>query len=333
MTKITVLHASDLHWSESNSRDLSIVTNAMLADIEYMGKEHSLRPDLIIFSGDLAQSGDSEDGLMQAFEHFLVPLAKAAGVGTERLFVAPGNHDMSRDNVRSLPTINDALYGRLKDTDAINAFVRSAMRGAKEEVLAVDRMNNFYSVHDAYLGSISQTGPFFRTAKVDIHGRSVGVACLNSAWRATGEADDVDYQRLVISELAIDSALEELEGCEVKIAVHHHPLDWLTIADKETSDARIRSAFNLACSGHMHAARPSFTLDATGSCVVSQTGSVFAGRKWFNGYQFIEIDLPSGCYTFTVREYHDHDRRFDFATTVCPGGVVTLADVLPKDLT
>jgi predicted MPP superfamily phosphohydrolase len=331
MTKITVLHVSDLHWSANNDGSLSIVTKALFEDVALMRKEHSVQPDLIIFSGDLAQSGDSEDALMHAFENFLIPLTNAAGLSMDRLFAAPGNHDMSRENVRALPTINTALYTRLKDADAINAFINKAMEGAKEEVLAVDRMSNFYAVHDAYLSSTSQSGPFFRTSKISVNDRTIGVACLNSAWRATGEADDVDYRRLIIGELAIDRALEELEGCDIKVAVHHHPLDWLCPADHETSDARIRSAFNLACSGHMHAARPSFTIDGTGSCVVSQTGSVFAGRKWFNGYQYIEIDLPSGEYTFHVREYHDRDRRFDFATTVCPGGTVTLTDVLPKD--
>lgn len=331
MTKITILHVSDLHWSTSNADSLKIVTEALFEDVAKMRHELSVRPDLIIFSGDLAQSGDSEDGLLAPFDEFLVPLAKIAELPIDRLFVAPGNHDMSRENVRSLPTINAALYDRLKDVDTINGFIKKTEEGSKEEVLATDRMKNFYTVHDVYLNSISQRGPFYRASKLSVGERTVGVACLNSAWRATGEADDVDYQRLIIGELAIDNALQEIEGCDLKIAVHHHPLDWLAAPDKESSDARIRSAFNLACTGHMHVARPSFSLDAVGSCVMSQTGSVYAGRRWFNGYQYIEIDLPSGEYTFHVREYHDKDRRFDFATTVCPGGTVKLTDVMPKD--
>lgn len=325
MAAVTILHASDLHWSAKSSESVRIVIKGMFDDIQRLRAEKSLHPDLILFSGDLVLAGEDKESFFEAYEEFIFPLAHVAGVPRSRVYVCPGNHDVSRKQVRSISMIEAALGDRLKSSEAINSFIVSVGTGSLEEKLAIARMDNFYSAHDAYFAHASYQDPFLRIFKAKVGERRIGIASFNSAWRATGEADDVDFKKLVIGEVCVDHALRELADCDLRIAMHHHPLDWLVPADQSATEARIRHGFDLTCSGHLHKSRPSYSIDPAGACVTSQSGSAYAGRKWFNGYQIIQIDPLDWTYTFHIREYHDSRRKFDAATSVCDGGIFRLS--------
>lgn len=331
MQPLTILHLSDLHWSPSNRQDLAIVTQALFEDIDRLRTENDIYPDIIVFSGDLAQGADSLDWLQGAYDEFLIPLSKHTSVPMDRIFVAPGNHDIARETVRRIPSIEKNLRDSLQSTSAINHFLDLKSEDGDEKHLALKRVSNFYDAHDCYHPAPISKNDLLRTFRFEVRGCDVGVACLNSAWRATGESDNADWGKLIIGERILDQALSDLEGAEFKIAVHHHPLDWLCAADRDTSDFLTRRSFSLSCCGHVHSARPSFSQDATGACITSQAGSVFDKRDWFNGYQFIQIDLPSRDYKFTVRQYINSQRRFDAATTVCDGGSMIIKNVQTGD--
>lgn len=324
MSKITILHVSDLHWSEKSSSSISIVTTAMMEDVRRLRAEKLLSPDILVFSGDLVLAGEDKDSFEKAYETFIFPLAKAAGVPRSRIFVCPGNHDVSRAQVRSISMIETGLSDRLCSAEAINAFMGSTDDPTVEDNLAIERSANFYKAHDAYFGHATYSDRFLRVFKCETNGRRIGVACFHSAWRATGEADDLDHKKLIIGEICVDNALRELADCEVRVAVHHHPLDWLLPADQSATEARIKHGFDLTCIGHLHKAKPSYLRDPAGASVLSQSGSVYAGRKWFNGYQAIEIDVLDWSFEFHIREYHDSRRMFDAATTVCDGGTLRI---------
>lgn len=324
MTKsLTILHLSDLHWSPMQSKDLSIVIAALIDDLKLL-QAQGVRPDLMIFSGDLVLGADDINWFQGAYDSFIIPVSNAIGLSLESVFIAPGNHDMAREEVRKIPTIDGGMKENLKSLDAINKFIDTPYKDGDEKSLLLKRVENFYTSHDCYHSNAISSSPYLRTFKKNFNGYEVGIACLNSAWRATGEGDDADLRRLIIGERVLDQAVADLCDSDFRIAVHHHPLDWLVPVDRQTSDFLIRRSFHLSCLGHVHTSRPSMSQDAAGTCLTSQTGSVFAGREWFNGYQIVEIDIPSRRYDFIVREYVAKDRRFDAATRVCPQGSVTL---------
>lgn len=330
MAPLTLLHLSDLHWSPGSAADLEIVSEALFEDLERLATD-GVHPDLIIFSGDLALAGDDAEMLAKAWEAFIIPLSERSGVPIERIFVAPGNHDISRQSVRDIPSIESTLQGKLRATGEINKFIDDSSTPSSEAQLALKRVENFYLAHDCHHSEAISSTPYYRTFRVVINDLTIGVACFNSAWRATGEKDDVDYGRLIIGERAIDNALGDLGDCDYRVAVHHHPLDWLVPADRQSSDLLLRRQFDLSCCGHMHVAKPTTTQTPSGTCVVSQSGSVYAGRGWFNGYNVISVDLPTRAHKFYVRAYFDERRRFDRATSICDDGIVLLPGNLVRD--
>ena len=73
MTTITWLHLSDIHFRESYSYDQNIILKALIRDVPSCMREFHLKPDFIIFSGDLAFAGRREEyALAQQFlDHLL----------------------------------------------------------------------------------------------------------------------------------------------------------------------------------------------------------------------------------------------------------------------
>lgn len=57
---INVLHLSDLHYSRRDGHNINVVLDALLKDLA-SAKNGSLKPDFVIFSGDLVQAADDPD--------------------------------------------------------------------------------------------------------------------------------------------------------------------------------------------------------------------------------------------------------------------------------
>lgn len=331
MTKLSLLHLSDLHWAPHFQNDLKIVSDALQQDIDGYTTANDISINAVIFSGDLALGGDDPRWFKGAYDNFLVPISEQIKVPMERVFVAPGNHDVSRELVRKIPSIHRGLAEKLTSNQAINSVIDAKHEDGSETAQSLGRMKNFYAEHDQRHPTHSGSSPYFRTGTFAHGDRTVGVACLNSAWMATGEGQDCDLKKLILGERAVDMALAELEGCDFKIAVHHHPLDWLHPTDADAVDLLLRRFFDLSCTGHVHQSKPRLTMDGSGSCIASPTGSVFAGREWFNGYQIVEIDIPDRIYTFHVREYLDNRRQFDCAVRVAERGLVEFQNPVLHD--
>jgi predicted MPP superfamily phosphohydrolase len=320
VTKLRLVHVSDLHYRAEDNADSAIVLSALKADIERFVSEHSFKADAAIFSGDLAFSGCAECEFDGALTNALMPVASACGLNVDRVFVVPGNHDICRDTVRNYSALNEGLAAQLTSTESTNAFLERLSDDGAQEILSVGRLEAFWKFEAKQLPHQQKCAPLASTSTLDVGGKTIGLALLNSAWRATGESDDADLGKLLIGERQVDRALDQIGSVDFRIAVIHHPFDWLAPFDRQSVEPLILGRFDLACFGHMHQADPKFVATTSGSCVISQAGSLYGGRRWFNGYQFIEVDLLAGHFVFSLREYDDRHRRFGPATGLAPEG-------------
>src|SRR5947207_3317276 len=101
METLTWLHLSDWHQGNKGRMDRRVVRDALIEDIQKRAKlchERLSHLDFLIFSGDLAFKGSSEEYELAATE-FLNPVLEAAGLGRDRLFMVPGNHDVDRSRL------------------------------------------------------------------------------------------------------------------------------------------------------------------------------------------------------------------------------------------
>lgn len=324
MADLEIVHLSDLHWSLDRAKDRTIVIDALIRDLKRLKDNQEIAPDVVVFSGDLAQSGDDPLGISGGIDALLRPVLDVLNLDTDRLFICPGNHDIARERVRSAQFVETGLRSELKSVDAVNAFVDSLNLNLPSHTPAVSRIENFYSLIDAFIPDPCQKSATLRCYSRQLASLNIGVACFDTAWRATGESEDADRNHLIIGERNVDIAIEALSGSDIRIAVMHHPLDWLADFDEYAVSSRLSSNFDLILCGHTHRTLPQTRTTAQGSAIISQTGSVYATRRWFNGYHIIKIDAAAGECKFIVRTYFDAPRReFDPALNAVPGGQVT----------
>ncbi len=103
MSTFQILHLSDLHVSERDSFDRSVVLDPLITRIkEDLAK--GFKPEIVIMSGDVACSGKTAE-YAQAKE-FFDKLLSALKLSTQHLFIVPGNHDVDCDEYAQGESLN-----------------------------------------------------------------------------------------------------------------------------------------------------------------------------------------------------------------------------------
>lgn len=318
--RLRILHLSDLHYSAKQAFDIGVVSDALRKDIEGQVKDAPL--DLAIFTGDLVQAGETAEEFQEALDKFLMPVLRSANLEADKLILTPGNHDIAREIVRAKPWVDRGLLETLNSRESISRQCEWLLKQVKPDDVTA-RLDNY----DAFRKSAGLAVPSEDKGVLQIYhhalGRyKIGVAALNTAWRATGEDQDIDRGRLIIGERFVDLCERGLDGCDLKIAAYHHPLDWLADVDRRDVEPRMLGLFDALLYGHMHSQNPEMRVSVYGSVLNCQSASIYQGRSFYNGYQIVEIDLETNTFAVFLREYRtDPSRSFHPAEGLIANGV------------
>jgi 3',5'-cyclic AMP phosphodiesterase CpdA len=121
---VNILHIRDLHYSADHSHDHDVVIQAFLTDLKSICLKE-IRPDLIVFSGDLVQSGDCHISYYAVLERLISPALDIAGIKEDRIFMVPGNHDVQRSALNEV--MHHGLEGTSLDRTSLNTHCIAAM--------------------------------------------------------------------------------------------------------------------------------------------------------------------------------------------------------------
>ena len=210
MSTIAWLHLSDLHFQEGDQFNRQVVLSALLADIGQLVSE-GLRPDFVVFTGDVAYHGWASEYQL-AVEHFFDPLLEVVDLPRERLFIVPGNHDV---NWGVLNTREPRPIRSLTSRDRINDFLndgtrRSAALGALEDYADFARA---YLCADDKLGNPPNWLAYWHVRTLEVSGKHIKLVGLNSAWTSGYHrhlrVGDPDYGHLLIGERQVVGALSK----------------------------------------------------------------------------------------------------------------------------
>ena len=98
MSKISILHISDLHKTEGVTYDTLL--DSLRDDKERWKEENILHPDFIVISGDLIQGAYKDEDIQQQYAEVSLFLEKLVDDFLDgeksRLIMVPGNHDVNR---------------------------------------------------------------------------------------------------------------------------------------------------------------------------------------------------------------------------------------------
>jgi len=326
-----ILHLTDFHWDEERSEDQKLVVGRLLADLKNVVADRKV--DAIVFSGDLVNKGGDDSSFLKAKEAFLDPVRDVLQLTDEAILICPGNHDVDRPFALQQTYVEAGLLATLTDSVSLNAHFDKYTNVPFDQDDSNQRLANYFNFAKAHYnkGACFSSSYFDCVVKVSSVGK-VGFAVFNSAWRSTG-AGDIEQHRLLLAERAVDKAAEQLAGCDIRIAVLHHPLDWLPLWDKKAAQIPLFINFDLVLFGHVHELMPMIEQNAIGECLFAQGGSLYLRRDYFNGYQIIEIsqndDLTIGL---NLRTWFDKPRRdFGAAENICAGGKISFSLRRGKD--
>jgi predicted MPP superfamily phosphohydrolase len=298
--QLQILHVSDLHAHPRNKDDMTLRLAALFDDLQ----EERVKPDLIVFSGDLANSGEPDEYAL-AFEEFLTPLMNRLQLGPESVILVPGNHDVFRGSINAYH--EDGLRADLTTSRAAeNAFFNDPD--------ALLRLGHYRKFVSDFYGL--EKGHFY-TEKRSLRGIEIGIGALNSAWRCS---DDTDKGRLFLTEKQIVHATAQLRGCDLSIGILHHPTTWLHESESETVIPDLHNEFNVLLSGHIHIPVSESTTSPNGTCIHLTTPALSDGRKEVVGYNYYTIDIAQKQLLAHYRKFIRNGRRFDADTNHAKGG-------------
>ncbi|QLH38173.1 MAG: SUMF1/EgtB/PvdO family nonheme iron enzyme [Defluviicoccus sp.] len=279
---IRLLHLSDIHFRERTAWDadplLSALTRFIGAEVERKGA-----PDLVAITGDLAFSGiEAEYDLARTWLDAL--WATFGELPRDRLLLVPGNHDVDRKKVGRMARLSqkDLLDGKSQKN------IAAALADDEERRVLVDR-------HAAYLKFLSgwldaeQPLPWWERS-IPIGETTVHVAGLDSAWMACG---DDDRGHLLLGRLQLNQTVlsQTADGADWRIALLHHPWDYLAEFDCHEARTAIHQHRDLLLRGHLHFPQTERILppDASRACLELAAGCVYEDSQYPNAFQWIEL--------------------------------------------
>jgi len=319
MKSLNVVHLSDLHLKsdETGRFNQSLIINALKVDLQKR-IDSSLRPDCIIFSGDIVNDGDDLDAIEEAVR-VISEIAESAGLDRSRVFLCPGNHDASRSVVGpAIPHINEMRQSS-NSVEAMNklakyaGFVNHVEKAFKNFELV---RSNFGSQYTAYTDAICH--------QYYVRDLNLSIISLNTAsLTGCGLTKDVsDVRAIFLPEMTLVNALRRVpDGAKVLI-FGHHPLSWMSESVERIIRSVLMNESAIYLSGHMHEALPFTLSNSGGACTFVQSGALYASRDWWNGYAIISIVLGQPHYKFTYRKWHEARREFGVASDLNDEGVV-----------
>jgi formylglycine-generating enzyme required for sulfatase activity/3',5'-cyclic AMP phosphodiesterase CpdA len=308
MSTITWLHLSDLHFRASprHTWDENVVLRALLGDLEALRAKENLTPDLILVSGDIAFSGVSEEYALAG--QFFDELLRVTRLRKEHLIVVPGNHDVNRREISPLTM-------RVTSTLDSRQVVDEILSSDPDRRLILNRLNAYTHFVGGYFGASLPLGDgYFYVRRVDLDSQRVAVLGLNSAWLAYG--GDEDRLRLALGERQVRLALDEAKDAKLRIALLHHPLEWLRDFDRADCEPLLMDGCDFILHGHLHQTGLLIHKTPDARSMVIAAGTCYETRTYPNGYNLVHLDMETGQGTVYLRLYSDRQGGFWARDTV-----------------
>jgi predicted phosphodiesterase len=299
MAGLTWLHLSDWH-QKGKEFDREVVRDKLIEDLERRTEisANLAKIDFIIFSGDVAHSAKPEE-YNAAKKELFEPVLKATGLDSDKLFIVPGNHDLNREELEDLPS------AALKPFDS-NVDVEKWLVDERKRRLLLEPFHAFSEFVTAITGQEKPEYANFRILVIEK--KRVALLGLNSAWMcgrhldSKGEVDDERY--VLVGEPQIHESLRQISKADIRIAILHHPFDWMTKFDRDKIESRLMSESDFILRGHQHQPQVSVIKSTLGNCVIIPAGASYYRRKvddlsYSNAYNFVHLDFDSGrCIVF-----------------------------------
>ena len=310
------VHISDFHLNKTSLDDWKNYVKPAFVDL--VKREFPEGNALILCTGDLLDKGGKDFGdISQGFNKFktdvIEPLTTELHIPVSNFVCIPGNHDIARDADSKVE--KKGLIALIKDSpiDEINDYAKVLTYDSPQQSKRVTAYKEFErllypqspDIQLSFLGS---------SFIINAGEHRIGISAFNTVWNCS---DDNDLQNgICISEPQYNACKSGIKDCDLKIALMHHPLDWLT-KEKESIQAWIKSDYDVLLDGHTHDSDTSIITNVYGSLFID-TAPAFENDirgndskgSFTNGVNIIEIDDDKSIITLKEFRYVHQSRSY-----------------------
>lgn len=297
---VTIVHLSDLHLK--NDVENRFRLERLRDDVSRL---QSSGPVFAAFTGDLIQAGD-ENNYDLLFDELIGPLVSQG----HQVLVVPGNHDVQR-SITSEEFANRAIRDRASSYLFDGRVVRS-----NHPEPDLDALKNYRSLEDL-LGPYDQSNYW----GYSVTKGPISFVGLNSAWLCCKRKDDAsDRGNLRVEPAVLDMLSRGLPDETLRVALLHHPLDWLDETTRSAVSDLLVKRFDLVLYGHVHASDAAGLVKGESNTLFHQVPPLRADwSKGNNGYAIIRANVVNKRFQIEYRSYSKPRREFvvgeDFASS------------------
>ncbi|WP_164523664.1 hypothetical protein [Sphingomonas sp. S-NIH.Pt15_0812] len=186
--------------------------------------------------------------------------------------VTPGNHDIDRKAGRG-------IIRTLSPDDADTYFEPS-----EDLIHVTTRLKAFSNWYDQYFADFRVFPKNTTCASpiiLDLPSGTVEVIAINTALFCL---DDNDHGKLWVGRRSLSHAMENAFTDErrFKIAVMHHPLNWLASSEAANIKSVLRAGVDCILSGHLHETDVEQVAGVYGGAIHLSAGAMYQTRNWPN---------------------------------------------------
>lgn len=285
-TLLTWVHLSDFHFEATKGSiiaDQALILDEIIKDIATYKNRGTPKPDLIILSGDIAQTGgassiDDAAGEYTFASKIINLLQGTLAIDKEACLVVPGNHDINRSN-------KDKNISRLLTMlREGNELIDDALTDTNDSLLITKRMESYISFANqvAPLG-ISKSGNTWWSSEYMRNDTVIRFVGLNTSLLSlSDDKGKLQLGNLQLKELFVEKSTPE-DG--ITIVVSHHPVEWLR--DWENVQPYIQKKADVHIFGHVHDSNFQSIKKGSGQGVTEITaGAAYCSEKGYHKYSY-----------------------------------------------
>ena len=304
MGNLRWLHLSDFHTGKDNYGQIKLFKSIHAHMKEQ--KEKGFVPDMIFITGDIANKG-SEKEYATFTNEFLLPVIDVYD-NFPKIYIIPGNHDVDREKCGvAAISLYDVIQKRPDFFDA--------------DEVGLNKRREIFERFSAFRHGISMDDlcfpieGFFDVPAcihdiVEKEGKKIGIAGIHTAWLSNS---DKDKEQLTPGKWILKEALQKLEGCDYKIILGHHPLDWLQGEQRDQISVLFAKHKAIYLHGHMHKNSGGYTAAAGSGFLSIQCGAAFQAREdeeYYNSLYWGELDFHEHAVRIMPRRWSARDDGF-----------------------
>lgn len=301
MSTVAWLHLSDLLLRRWDLDDPEACRSTLLQDIKACINQHGIQLDLVFISGDVAFDGRHFEYALA--EAFFDELLYTVGLTKERLFIVPGNHDIDRSRISpGARLISKGLTHR--------ELVERLLNSPEDRHLMMRRFKGYADFVNSYFDDLYcfDDREFFYSRVVDLVKKRVGILGLNSVWSCAGDSDQHDG--LILGVHQVRTALARVKDADLRIALMHHPFEWLREFDRNRSGSLLLAHCDFVLHSHVDSTTIVQGTSPDHRAIVIGVTPCPLQLELDNAYNLVQLDLESATAMIYLRRYVEKQGGF-----------------------